>query len=420
MKLTDSERERLLRVGELAERGLSENLMPFWARHSWDEQYGGFLTRLDRRGNRLDDTEKVLMMQVRMIHSLSAAHRHGLRGRGYLDLAGRGFDFVVQNMWDAQNGGFHFSVNRDGAPKCTRKNTDFHAYAMTSFSEYYLASGRTESLDWAERVFELLVSQAADGDRGFVEDFDGADWPALNAEQMNLGARSKVKTIDMHTNVMEGMMYLARASGSAKHREALRRIVDLIGARGIHKDYGCSVTVFDYDWNPLADAAGRLTTSYGLNVEMAWLILESAEVLGLPHRTYQDTAAGLIDHALEFGFDDERGGLAAFGPLTGRVSDAVDLGDGRLLKSWWAQAELLNALILAFQCMENGKYLDAFLKEFDWVHGHQIDYECGDWFQDVEWESGWPQHTDKGREFKTSFHAGRALIRVADAIGVIA
>jgi mannobiose 2-epimerase len=223
----------------------------------------------------------------------------------------------------------------------------------------------------------------------------------------------------MHTNVMEGMMYLARASGCPRHMKALQKIVDLICARGIHKEYGGTITVFDYDWNPLADAAGRMTTSYGLNVEMAWIVFESADVLGAARETYQGAAMGLIDHALAFGFDEERGGLAAFGPLTGRVLEAVELGEGRLLKSWWAQAELLNALILAFQYTENRKYLEAFLKEFGWVHGHQIDRECGDWFQDIEWESGRPQHTDKGREFKTSFHAGRALIRAADAIGAI-
>jgi mannobiose 2-epimerase len=419
MELCDHEREQLLRARELAEHDLRENLMPFWARNAWDVEYGGFLTRLDRRGNRLDESEKVLMMQVRMIHSLSAAHRHGLGGGAYLEMAGRGFDFVVQNMWDAENGGFYFSVSRDGSPKCARKNTDFHGYAMTSFAEYYEASGRKDALDWAGRVFDLLVSKAADGGRGFIEDFDGRDWPALNSEQMNLGSQSKVKTIDMHTNVMEGMMYLARASGCPRHMKALHEIVDLVCARGIHKEYGCSITVFDYDWNPLADAAGRMTTSYGLNVEMAWIVFESADALRAARETYRDAAMGLIDHALAFGFDEERGGLAAFGPLTGRAADAVELGEGRLLKSWWAQAELLNALIQAFQYTENRKYLDAFLKEFGWVHGHQIDHECGDWFQDIEWESGRPQHTDKGREFKTSFHAGRALIRAADAIGAI-
>ena len=419
MKLSDHEREQLRRARELAEHDLGDNLMPFWAGNSWDREYGGFLTRLDRCGKRLDDSEKVLMMQVRMIHSLSAAHRHGLNDRGYLDLAGRGFDFVVQNMWDAENGGLYFSVARDGAPLLRRKNTDFHGYAMTAFAEYYEASGRKDALDWAGRVFDLLLAKAADGDRGFIEDFDGADWPALNSEQMNLGSQTNVKTIDMHTNVMEGMMYLARASGAAGHKKALRNLVDLICARGVHKQYGCSVTVLDYDWIPLPDVEGRMTTSYGLNAEMAWILFESADVLGVPRETYRATVLGLIDHAVEFGFDRERGGLAAFGPLTGRVADAVELGKGRLLKSWWAQAELLNALILAFAYTENRKYLEAFLKQFDWVHGRQIDHECGDWYQDTDWESGRPLHTDKGREFKTSFHAARTLMRVGDWIQAV-
>ncbi|MCX5770226.1 MAG: AGE family epimerase/isomerase [Candidatus Hydrogenedentes bacterium] len=419
MKLNEYERKQLLRVRELAEHDLSENLMPFWARNSWDNEYGGFLTRLDRRGNRLDDSEKVLMMQVRMIHSLSSAHRHGLQDHGYLDLAGRGFDFVVQNMWDGENGGFYFSVGRDGTPLSRRKNTDFHGYVMTSFAEYYQASGRKDALDWAGRAFDVLLAKASDGDRGFIEDFDGADWPALNSEQMNLGRQAQVKTIDMHTNVMEGMMYLARASAAPRHKQALQKLVNLICARGIHNQYGCSVTVFDYDWNPLADVQGRMTTSYGLNAEMAWILFDSADVLGATRDAYRHSVLGLIDHALEFGFDHECGGLAAFGPLTGPVLNSAELGEGRLLKSWWAQAELLNALIQAFAYTEQRKYLEAFLKEFEWVHAYQIDHECGDWFQDTDWKSGRPLHTDKGLEFKTSFHAGRALIRVADAIRAV-
>jgi len=255
-----------------AESLLSENLMPFWARHAWDREYGGFLTRLDRRGVRLDDSEKVLMMQVRMIYSLSAAHRHGLRDRGYLELASRGFEYLIHNFWDTVNGGFYFSVNRDGSPRSTRKNTDFHAYALTGMSEYYLASQQREALDWACRVFDLLVEKAADRDTGFIEDFDGNAWPALNAEQMGLGERTGIKTIDMHTNMLEGMIYLARASGRQRHRDALGALLDLICLQGIHVGHGCTVTAFDADWHPVGDAAGRMTTSYGLNVELAWLI----------------------------------------------------------------------------------------------------------------------------------------------------
>lgn len=399
-----------------AERLLSENLMPFWARHAWDREYGGFLTRLDRRGVRLDDSEKVLMMQVRMIHSLSAAHRHGLRNRGYLDLASQGFEYLVRTFWDPCDGGFYFSVHRDGSPRSTRKNTDFHAYALTGLSEYYLGSNQPEALDRACRVFDLLMDKAADRDMGFIEDFDGNAWPALNAEQMGLGERTDIKTIDMHTNMLEGMVYLAGASGLQRHRDALGALLDLICRQGIHVGHGCTITAFDADWHPVGDAAGRMTTSYGLNVELAWLIWEAMDVLNIHAARYDRCALGLIDHALAYGFDRERGGIAANGPVTGSVLAATDLGEARLHKSWWAQAEFMNALCRAYSKTGRRDYFDALVKTFDWIYRFQVDHACGDWYQDTRWDTGEPLVTDKGREFKTAFHAGRALIQLCDAL----
>ncbi len=418
MKHLDMDKARIVKIiRQRAQTMLSENLMPFWANHSWDPEYGGFLTRLDRRGQRLDDSEKVLMMQVRMIHSLSAAHRHGLRDRGYLELADRGFGYLVHTFWDTINDGFYFAVNRDGTPRSTRKNTDFHAYTLTGLTEYYLASGRHEALDWACRVFDLLLEKTADRDMGFIEDFDGKEWPVLNAEQMGLGSRSGIKTIDMHTNMLEGMTYLARASGEQKHYEALGALLDLICRKGIHPGHGCTFTAFDADWRPVGDAEGRMTTSYGLNVELAWLIWEAADLLGKKDSLYHQTALGLTNHALAFGFDHEHGGLAAHGPLSGSVLDAVDLGEERLFKSWWAQAELLNALCDAFSRTSDRQYFDALVKTFEWVYRFQIDHEHGDWYQDTRWDTGKPLTPDKGREFKTSFHAGHALIRLNEALG---
>jgi len=419
MEITSAERRQLALVLEEAELLLAENLMPFWAENAWDAEHGGFLTRLDRRGRRLADNEKILMMQVRMIYALSAAHRHGLDDRGYLERAGEGFDFLVRTMWDNARGGFFFSVARDGARPCPRKNTDFHGYALTGLAEYAAASGRAEAREYAERVFDVLRAQASDGDWGFVEDFDGGEWDALNAEQMNLGGQKWVKTIDMHTNIMEGLMYLCRLTGDRAHRAALRRVVDLICAKGIDAEHCCSVTVFDRHWNPLTDSSGKATTSYGINVEIAWILLEAIDVLEAPRDDYRAIILGLVDHALAYGFDHERGGLAAYGPLTGSVLEAADLPENRLLKSWWAQAELLNALLAAWRWTGQSKYQEAFLKEFDWICRFQIDHECGDWYQDTEWQTGRPLTTDKGNEFKTAFHAGRALIRTADTLRAV-
>ncbi|NLO32374.1 MAG: hypothetical protein GX117_03315 [Candidatus Hydrogenedentes bacterium] len=393
------------------EKALSENLMPFWAKNSWDQEQGGFLTRLDRYGRRLDDTEKVLMMQVRMMHSLSAAHRYGIQDQGYLTLAGKAFDYVRENFWDEEDGGFYFSVNRDGSPRSRRKNTDFHAYALTGLAEYYLASKRPEVLEWACRVFELLMDKAKDRDRGFIEGFDGGNWPALNAEQMNLGDRSTLKTIDMHTNMLEALVFLFDASGDQKHGDALMALLQLICRNGIHSETGCTITVFNRDWEAEKDADGRMTTSYGLNVELAWLIWEALDVLNSPNEEFSQIAYALLDHALAFGFDHDCGGLAANGPMSGSVLAAEGLGEERLYKTWWAQAELLNALSAAFLRSEKKIYLDALIKTVDWIECYQMDHRHGDWYEATYWDSGAPVTTDKGREFKTSFHAGRALIR---------
>lgn len=411
---TDRVSSALQRIAEQANFNLRDHVMPFWADHTWDGDYGGFLTRLDRSGRWLDTSEKIMIMQVRMIASLAIAHRHGIDDRGYLERATQGFDYLIRTMWDSDQSGFHFSITRDGKPKCTRKNTDFHAYAITAFSEYYLASRAPDALAWATVTYDVLAAKARDGDRGFIEDFDGGQWPVLNAEQMGLGDRHDIKTIDMHTNMLEALRFLAEASGDPSHRFALRKLLDLIVARGLHPEHRCTITAFDYDWNPVPDAAGRMTTSYGLNVELAWLLIEAVDILNLDRERYRPIILGLIDHALEFGFDWEHGGLAANGPMTGPVTDLVPPGD--LTKPWWGQAELLNALVAAYDWIRDPRYADALIKLWDWIWHHQIDHECGDWYQDTRWDTGQPLTTDKGGEWKTAFHVSRALVRLSEGI----
>lgn len=414
MPINNSVRNTLLEIRERAVANLKDSVLPFWAR-AWDHEQGGFFGRLDRVGNVIDPSEKLLIKQVRMLYSLSAAHRFGIADRGYLELAHRGYDYITGTMWDNEEGGFYYSVNREGRPSSTRKNTDVHGYVLIGLSEYYLASQRKEALEWGNRVFDVLAEKAKDGERGYREEFDDGKWPVLNSEQMNLGDRNDIKTIDMHTNILEGLVYLCRASSDQRHRAALEAVLRLIVDKGLHPEQ-CGITAFDFDWNPVPDLDGRWTTSYGLNAELAWLLLAAVDVLHHPRESYRRAILGLIDHSLRCGFDQQRGGVAAFGPLRGHVLRAEDLPARRLLKSWWAQAELLNALAYAYEWTREPGYLDALVKLFGWIWAYQIDHECGDWYQDVYWDSGKPLTTEKGGEWKTAFHASRALIQTSQVI----
>ncbi|TVR65922.1 MAG: hypothetical protein EA427_17210 [Spirochaetaceae bacterium] len=404
--------ERLELIHDQIRDNLAGNVIPFWADHTWDDVHGGFFTRLDRYGNRIDAGEKILIMQVRMIGALAWAHHAGLRDRGYLELADRGFEFLVEHFRDHDEGGFFFSVDRAGAPLMCRKNTDAHAYAMIGLCAYHQASGNPAAREFAEHIFDILDSRARDGEYGYVEDFDGRQWEVLNAEQMHLSGVG-IKTIDMHTNVMEGFSYLAEITGDIRHRRALSWVMDLNMTRGLDPAGGATITAFDERWVPVTDAYGRMTTSYGINVELAWLVLRSLRVLGDSTDRHRGKVLGLLDHALEFGFDHERGGLAAFGPMTGEVESASELPADRLLRAWWVQAELLNALADAFDLTGDERYLEVFIRQWEWIWGYQIDHEHGDWYQDIDPATLKPITTDKGAEWKTAFHVTRALIRSA-------
>ncbi|NBB90360.1 MAG: hypothetical protein GVY23_04025 [Spirochaetes bacterium] len=416
MTLPAPMRKKLFRIQEQAREQLASHVMPFWVNNAWDSEYGGFLTRLDRRGRRLDSTEKFLMMQVRMLASLSWTYEFGIRDGKYLRLAEKTFEFLINSMWDSNKHGFFFTVDRDGRPRSRRKNTDAHAYTLTGLSAYYAVSGDNRAAEYAAWVYDLFEAKARDGSLGYLEDFDGQKSYPLNAEQMNLAPGAWVKTVDMHTNAMEAFSYLMEATSGGIGVHALTEVRNLIMSRGIDPDHGCSITAFTREWVPIPDAAGHMTTSFGLNVELAWLLLKADALLGPLSIEVANAAKRLVDHALEYGFDWNRGGLAAHGPYDEPAETAKERGAASTIRPWWTQAELMNALVDLSHMTEEPRYVEALTKQWDWIWEHQIDHEYGSWYQEIDPATNGPVTSDKGGEWKTSFHVSRALIRIVEGI----
>jgi mannobiose 2-epimerase len=399
-------------------------------------------------------------------------------------MAHSGFDFLVSRMWDIDEGGFHFSVAREGTPLVRRKNTDTHAYVLIALAVYHRVSGNSTALEYAEALFDILQERARDKEHGgYIEDFDGGNWPALNGEQMHIGAAGsnqasggqqssvgQIKTVDMHTNVLEAFLYLYETTGDPRHAAALREVSQLILERGIEPNHGCTITAFTPDWQPVADGEGRMTTSFGLNVELAWLLLETDRALGTsaagpgaPADTtgtastgtasartastgsvsaeaastdtaaadtasdeaastdtaYTEAAFALVDHALTFGFDQDRGGLAAHGHYDQHADGSTGLGPDSRYRLWWTQAELLNALTGLAARSGDERYLTTLLTQWGWIREVQMDRDYGDWYQEIDPESETPLSTDKGGEWKTAYHTSRALIRTVQAVNAL-
>jgi mannobiose 2-epimerase len=421
--LSTAEVQRLRVMLEQVERDLTQNVLPFWTRNTWDETGGGFITHLNRRGERTGVTDKYLVMQARMVWTLAAAHR--LRSKlpipqeiPALDLSRRGAHFLVEKMWDNQFGGFFFAVKQDGTRLDDTKHLYGQEFAIYALAEYALATDdaaeKRWAIDWAQKTWQLCRAKTRDGERGYLEDFS-REWKFL--PQNIGGGHSNGKSLNTHMHLMEALTVLYQAAPSRELRGDLKQLTDLLLQRTLHPG-GAAMEPFSFDWKPLPTRAGQLTTSYGHNVEFAWLLLDTFDTLREPRDRYRRQVLGLLDHSLRFGVDTQRGGIAAYGPLSGDVVTAEAFGPGRLEKEWWQQAEACVAWVQAFSWTGDRKYLHALEKQWNHIQQFQIDHEGGDWFPKTDWNSGAPldANADKGSAWKTSYHNGRALMRTALAL----
>ncbi len=169
---------------------------------------------------------------------------------------------------------------------------------------------------------------------------------------------------------------------------------------------GCLNLFFTPDWRPVPDH-----DSFGHDVETAYLLLEAAAVL----READDpktvrVARSLVDHALDWGWDDKLGGFydkgAAFNKAWGRE------------KIWWTQAEGLNALLVMHERFgrQSPRYFEAFLKQWDFIRRYQVDPKHGEWYESVSAEGVAPPGQAKATVWKAAYHNGRALMNVSEML----
>ena len=89
-------------------------------------------------------------------------------------------------------------------------------------------------------------------------------------------------------------------------------------------------------------------------------------------------ARALVDHALDWGWDEEPGGFYDKGEsFAGAAFDRK--------KVWWTAAEGLNALLLMHRKYGNrtDRYWNAFLKQWDFIEKHLLDPVHGGWYAET-------------------------------------
>ena len=408
---------------ELASHAEHE-LLPFWLDRCVDTANGGFITHFDRDGNDTGEDEKSLISQARSVFSFSLAARHGWFPDRSLEAARQGVRFLTKRMWDPTHEGFYWTVRRNGDPIETRKILYGHSFAIYALSEYHRATGDVDAIRPAERVFELIQTHATDLYLGGYFEMFEPDW-ALSGPGSAGGDR---KTLDAHMHLMEAYTALLRARGGDAHRRKLREIIEILSKRMFRSNTGTGVPQFTREWEEAPQIKFDIVwgwdrfsesgtksnpmdnTSYGHNVEFAWLLLEALDALGEDSHGFDSLIERSCEHALHYGIDHEHGGVYVEGSHDGPATD--------LEKEFWQQAEVMNGMLAAYIHWGDERFLDAYGNVHDFVLKKMVHKEAGEWWPLLRPE-GEPIWTHMSHSWKVNYHTIRAVIRCIEWLDVI-
>ena len=142
-----------------------KRLVDIWYPRVIDEEYGGYLSRFSYNWRPKDPQDKMIVTQSRHLWTLSKLGEYFSSDQPYREYAANGFDFLKNQMWDEQYGGFYQLVNREGEPISNsdeeiRKTLYGNAFALYGLSAYYHFSKDSTALELAKQTFNWLETHS--------------------------------------------------------------------------------------------------------------------------------------------------------------------------------------------------------------------------------------------------------------------
>lgn len=374
----------IARDSEFFRRHMLDGIIPFWQRHSVDDEFGGFTTHLRRDGEWYAWT-KITAMQARMAYAFARAYVLSADPQ-HLKLARHAAGFMQAYLWDERRGGWLRSVQRDGVTLDSRKLTFHQAYATIGLSEYGRVAGDDAALTAARTSYDLVRRSLYDGERGGYMLACSRDWTVT----------STTKTLCSQLDMAFAALSLYQAS---KEDRYLNDVVDAAGLMLEHmydRRHHCLLETCTYDWM-YEPRATRDTVWIGHNLKGAWLLLQLYEIT--QHSAFNDAALAILDFCIRFAYDRSSGGFFHYVFRSGPLASPEKL--------WWTNCEALLALGLAMRLGDSPHYAHYFNQTVEFCMRSFYDERHGEWFRSCA-SDGAPINSTKGGSDKAAYHTVQA------------
>ena len=395
-----------------------------WYPRVIDTEHGGYISNFSHDWEMTGSQEKMIVTQARHLWTLSKVISLYPENQQYSEYAEQGFEFLRDQMWDDDYGGFFQIVTRQGTPVENsqfgdnfRKTLYGNAFAIYGFAAYYGATENQGALDLAKQAFNWLETHSHDNEYGGY-------FQPLERD----GTPQKVgypKDYNSGIHILEALTELYVVWPDELVRERLTEMFYIVRDTMV-TDKGYLNLYFTEDWTHLSyrdsteavirENIGRDHITPGHDIETSFLLLEAAHALGMEDdsETHEITKL-LTDHTLDTGWDSKAGGFYDTSYYFPEEDEITIIRD---TKNWWAQAEGLNTLlIMANLYPDDGRnYFDSFVQQWEYIKEYLIDHEHGGWYNSGIDKQPESVTSRKSHIWKGNYHTLRALISVLEGL----
>lgn len=374
---------------------LVSSIIPFW-KNLRDDEFGGYYGYMGYNLKLDKKAEKGCILNSRITWFFSNAYTL-LKDESLLKEADHGYAFLKDHCIDKENGGIYWSMNYDGTPLDTTKHTYNQAFCIYALSSYYEASGKKEALDLAKQLFHMIEEKCTD-DQGYLEAFTRDFQPESNEKLSENGVLAE-KTMNTLLHVLEAYTELYRVSKDEQVKEKLKWIMDVFADKVYNPKLKRQEVFFDKNYNSIIDLH-----SYGHDIETAWLMDRSLEILdddAYTNRLSPITKA-LTENIYKVAFDGHS------------LSNECDKGVVDTNRVWWVQAETVIGFLNGYEKdPSKTEYKEAAEATWQFIKDYVIDKRPGsEWFWLVR-QDGTPVEGEPIVEpWKCPYHNGRMCMEI--------
>lgn len=364
---------------------LLDNVVPFWLSKSQDEEFGGYFTCLDRKGN-VFDTDKFVWLQGREVWLFSMLYNKVEKRKEWLDAAVQGAEFMKKHAHDGDYN-WYFSLTREGKPLMAPYNIFSYTFAAMAFGQLSIATGNTEYAEIAKKTFNKIILK---------KDNPKGQWNKALPQTRSLKGFSLPMILCNLTLEIEHL--LDKKTVEETMNECIHEVMEVFLRPELG---GIIVENLNADGSLSDTFDGRLVNP-GHGLESMWFIMDLG--VRLNRQDLIERAVKTTLTLMDYGWDKEYGGIFYFMDRKGFPPQQLEWDQ----KLWWVHIEALIALLKGYQLTGSKECLSWFEKLHDYTWTHFKDPKHPEWWGYLN-RQGEVLLDLKGGKWKGCFHVPRGL-----------